>query len=343
MAGVFVDPAVQSLEGVFTAPRRVPGVGVFQLEAVEDLAGGYAGKPLGHLEGLPRAHELLNLGNVGGLDHQGIALVAADGIAHPVAHRVGAVAGVQPDDPRVVDHLDVDHHRIRRLDDLVIVVVVAVRQHRRAVVAAEPGDAALAERAVLIAVIDVPVVGEPTHLRCAGFAGRRQAVGRGEDRGAVRAVDLHQLGAWVDPEGVVAAGVAAGGDEVRPDLNELGGKVAGLAGLGRGGGIGRRVGVCQRLGPDLLETLGLIRAQRRLFRDARIAGQRGQGGVAPVAGEVRLAHSVAGRFPGRGRWRLLRRRGDCKSSRAKGGSEGENDSAAHCETLQLMWFRGLPA
>ena len=71
------------------------------------------------------------------------------------------------DDARVVDHLDLDGHRVRGLHELIVVVVEAVGQHRRAGVAAEADDAALAQRAALRVV-------ELTHGR-RGAARRRRA------------------------------------------------------------------------------------------------------------------------------------------------------------------------
>ena len=52
---------------------------------------------------------------------------------------------VHADDAGIVDHLGEDHHGVRRLHDLVEVVVEVVRQRRRSRRGSEPEEAALAE------------------------------------------------------------------------------------------------------------------------------------------------------------------------------------------------------
>ena len=80
-----------------------------------------------------------------GLDDQRVALPAAAAVAQPLAHAVGHMrAVVERNDARLVDHLQQQHHVVRRLEDLVV-RVVDVRNHgdgQRA------GDAALPRVAI---------------------------------------------------------------------------------------------------------------------------------------------------------------------------------------------------
>ena len=121
------------------------------------------------------------------------------------AHTVGRCLAFSADDARVVDHLDQDHHRVRRLHDLVVVVVdrSAASAGRRS---AEADQAALAERATLGTVESVPARAAwnaSQSIRCV----RHFAVRRLDDeRGAVLALDLREPRAGVERERVVMPG-----------------------------------------------------------------------------------------------------------------------------------------
>ena len=82
------------------------------------------------------------------LDYQGVPFPVAARIAAPLAERKMRPA-VQRDDARFVNHLLVDDHVVRRLEDL-DVPVVAARQHGRTLLRAD--DAALGQGAVFGAV-----------------------------------------------------------------------------------------------------------------------------------------------------------------------------------------------
>ena len=78
---------------------------------------------------------------IGGLDNQRVAVPVAARVPHPLAYLLWQMwAPVHGDDASVVDHLIENHHRVRSLKELHIVVVRA-RVHRRAGV--EPHDAVL--------------------------------------------------------------------------------------------------------------------------------------------------------------------------------------------------------
>ena len=103
------------------------------------------------LQVLGRAAELLLRREVGGLDDQRVAFPAADRIAHPRPDVLRQVLAADADDARVVDHLHQDHHVIRRLHDLEVVVVEVIRHERRG--RPERQQAALGERPELGVIV----------------------------------------------------------------------------------------------------------------------------------------------------------------------------------------------
>ena len=140
---------------------------------------------------------------VGGLDHQRVAFPAAARVALQQAHRRRQRrTAIQRDDPRVVDHLGVNHDVAGRLDDLVGVVVAGRDDPPRH------------------AARDAPVP-HAHELGMVGAALQRlvsPGLGFGADRDpAIRGID-HERGlpggqdgrARVEPELVVAADVAPG-------------------------------------------------------------------------------------------------------------------------------------
>ena len=129
-------------------------------------------------------------------------------------------------DACVVHHLDQNHHRVLRLHDLVV-VVVDVRQHRRAAGGAEAEQATLAERTILGPVEIDRGAGRAECLepgrRVGDFAVRRID----DERGTCLAIHDRELRARIEPERVVAAGVGAcfrfdvGGGRLRVFAREL--------------------------------------------------------------------------------------------------------------------------
>ena len=68
--------------------------------------------------------------DVGGLDHQRVALEMAPGVAKPGAHMLRQPLGTpQPNDARVVDHFRPDQHVVGVLHDGEVVVVSPSGRH----------------------------------------------------------------------------------------------------------------------------------------------------------------------------------------------------------------------
>ena len=138
MAGVFVDALVALVHHHLGAPGLCVVGRIVDFECVEQLAVRCAAEPLGQPalgreDDLPLAR-LLGV-NVPRFNHQRVALIPANGIAEPWLDRDRLVLRFRTalrnrDDTRIVHHLDEDHHMIRRLHDLIVVVVDRV-QHAR--------------------------------------------------------------------------------------------------------------------------------------------------------------------------------------------------------------------
>ena len=213
---------------------------------------------------------------------------------------------VQPHDASVVNHLDEDQHRVRRLHDLVV-VVVQQRDHRRARARTERQDAALAERAHLRPVRSAAAAAAAAerhalrHALLAGVSQRRHAAVRriDEHRAASLAVDRDQLRARVDPEIVVAAIRAAeAAAATRRQVLDLGLRI----GRRIGGGVEGRFGMLQ-----------LIRFLRGEHQPLGIFLRPLEGrdrGVGPVALQVRMTVGRAWRTP------LAGGRGSVRGSRS---------------------------
>jgi hypothetical protein len=131
------------MEFVFPAPWLIPPCRVFDRELIEEPVLGDPLELLGHLQVFPGSGILLALWKVRRFNDQRVALEPADRVAEIGSHIVGAVLGVQPDDPRIVHHLNDDHDVVGRLNELVVVVVEAIGEHRRRAIAAERRNAAL--------------------------------------------------------------------------------------------------------------------------------------------------------------------------------------------------------
>src|SRR5688572_9255908 len=115
------------------------------------------------------------------------------------------------DDARVVNHLDVNHHAVTILNDL-IVAVVHHRQHRRSGVAAEAKEATFTQRA-LLGAIERTFSGASRTSSESLLARRRQlghlAIGRRHDqRAATLAIYGSDLVCRVEPEHVVTTDAA---------------------------------------------------------------------------------------------------------------------------------------
>ncbi len=196
-------------------------------------------------------------------------MAAAD--AHPVRHRPrwhGPV--VQRDDPRVVDHLEIDHHIARPLHDL-DAVVVAERQHR--------GGEAAGDAAVPAVEIRHPVIGlAPDPARPAGRVQARAFLGQ-RRQAAIHGIDQQR-------------GAPAGAGHFDPVAH------AQLAGLGFLGG--RPAGILHPVTDHLVLGVGQPHApahgRRPLQRQAADDVDR------PHAAQVRVA-------PGRLLGRVLMRHG----------------------------------
>ena len=135
MARVLVDRAVQHRHRHRRRPGAGPDRGIRDGHLVVDGVGVRAGEPFHHVEMLaPRGHRADAVrdlaGEVAALDDQRVPVPVAARVAHPLLdRRIRMRAAVQRDDARVVDHLDHDHDVLRRLEDLVV-VVVEPRRHR---------------------------------------------------------------------------------------------------------------------------------------------------------------------------------------------------------------------
>ena len=171
-------------------------------------------------------------------------------------------ATVDRDDPRVVDHLVVDHHVAGRLDDLVR-VVVSGREHagRRAT-----RDAAIPHAHELVRIAFVRAVVVARRFR---FGTQRHAAVRrvDDERGAQ---SRHDAIARIEPELVVAADVSA----TRPSVF---------------------IAARRRLLP--LDRLGLRFGQKRLVAQARRALERRERGIGPDALHVGLTVRGSRRRP----------------------------------------------
>ena len=238
---------------------------------------------------------------VGGLDHEGVALPAAARVAGVLAdlpRHVGAP--VEGDETRVVDVLLQNRHHVGGLHDVVVVVVAG----------GERRDAAVPEAAVaqveLLVGLDRQLAAahprEPARLRRVHpglhLRGQRRqpaVLGVDDDRGPPVG---HHRRPPLHPEVVVGPHAAA-----------------------RLGAPGRRVQqVRVPLDRALREAGRLLLGQERPVREVRGALQRGQGGVVPDALQV----GVAPRGAGRGRLgRLAHSRGRHQHQREYDGRDGE--------------------
>src|SRR5271165_1073874 len=126
----------------------------------------------------------------------------ADGIARPLAHIIRLVLRVHVDDAHVVNLFHQDHDGVRRLHDL-IVVVVEGRQHGRT--GHRRDDAALGESTILY-IVDA--IGAPRQTPAGRrHHGRYLSIRRINDhRGTLNAVHARQTVAHVVEENVVGAG-----------------------------------------------------------------------------------------------------------------------------------------
>src|SRR5271167_871048 len=91
MTGVFEDPPLGSAEFIFSAPGRIPYRRILNLELIEDAVRPEPSEPFGDRQFLPSAAQGRLLRKVGGLDHQGRALIPTNGVAHPGSLAVGSM------------------------------------------------------------------------------------------------------------------------------------------------------------------------------------------------------------------------------------------------------------
>ena len=219
------------------------------------------------------------IGEVGRLDDERITLPVAAGVAHPLPDAVGQVrAAVERHDARVVHHLVQDRDVVGGLEDLQV-LVVARRHDRRSGVEAQ--EAALGQPAVLGAVgadaadaeahgarrRDVLRVGRSALLRHPRLQRGHAPVGGIDDQRRAAVVDHAR--AAVEPEVVVGADVAAGGQRLGADL-------------------ARRIGLGGALHGRRLDLGCLLRREHRL----RLVGRPLEGSQRPEvphALQIRLA------------------------------------------------------
>ena len=200
MAGVLVDDvAVEPRHRAHRRPRlRVDGR-ILDGEPVVDLVGADAAVPLDRLR-VPRRREPVHglVAEVGGLDHQGVAVPVGARVPVPLADAVVEPrAPVDGDDAHVVDVLDPDRDVGRRLQYLVG-VVVAGRDRRHPVVGDAPVPVAAVEPRVGGVVAQV---GAPRRLRLDRLGpGRQPAVRRVDDE---RRPHVRTHPAAVEPQRVV--------------------------------------------------------------------------------------------------------------------------------------------
>ena len=180
------------------------------------------------MEAIARSAEAGLVGEVGRIDHQGVAVPAPDRVAQPLADGRRRMAAVHPDDAHVVHHLRQNHHGIGRLHDLMQVVVEVGGKNRRSGSRAETEQAAFGERTNLRVVVGVRplesrivlagglvgcrprrIVGGAAPLLRFGRQRRHAAVGRVDDEGrALLAVDRGEMRPGIEPEIVIAADIS---------------------------------------------------------------------------------------------------------------------------------------
>ena len=229
MARVLEERLVDPAQGQLARPGTRPPRRVLDRELVADRVGVDPREPLDDAEALGAApvggadadhvvaerRPLLAAGDAAGLDDEGVALPAAAHLAQPLRDApVGARPAVEGDDAGVVDHLDLDHDVVGRLQDQVV-VVVAGRQHRRP---HRPEHAAVVEvhvgpRVRRAALGPRGEAGVLVRLRL-GRQRRKPAVGRIDDerrlpRGRGAAIEPEVV---VEPRRPVLADVHALGD-----------------------------------------------------------------------------------------------------------------------------------
>ena len=132
VARVLEQPAVELRHRNRGGPRLRVVHWIVDRDLVVDAVGVHAREALDHPRLLACRSEDQRGAVVGGgdvlhvrrLDHQRIAFPTAAGVAQPLTDAGTYVrTPVQRDDPRIVDHLDIDRDETGRLQDLVVVVV----------------------------------------------------------------------------------------------------------------------------------------------------------------------------------------------------------------------------
>ena len=303
VTGVFVDVISGAAQGDFALPwLRVRGR-VLNRELIQDLVRADARKAFGHLTRRRQVEALLDSVvrplpriEVGGFDDERVAFPTADRVAHPGRDVVGQVLALEADHSRVVDHLDEDHDVIGRLHDLVV-VVVDVRQHRRAARRAEAHEAAFAQGATLR-----PIESQRRARGLKGFepfGGIRHLAVRwiDDERSASLAVHDVQSRPGIQPEGVVAARIAR--------RSRLYARIGGFR-------IGRRE---QRERVRAFELGRFRRRQRRLALEHGVALERGERCIGPRSLQVGCSPRRARRLIIGGVQRLPASEQECERQR----------------------------
>src|SRR5262249_41112076 len=145
MTRVLVHDLIGPDPWILARPRSLPGRRVLNRKPIEQRLGVEPAEPLDHMEILARALKLRLVGEVGRVDDERVALPMPDRISHPALDLFRQVLSAHADDPRIVDHLVEDHHRVTRLHDLLQIVVEVIGQRGWSRRRTEPEQTPLSE------------------------------------------------------------------------------------------------------------------------------------------------------------------------------------------------------
>ena len=329
MARVLVDQLVGPLQRNQRRPGLGPGRRVGDGDLVVERVGADAGEALDQVQVLARSSELALLREIRRLDDQRVAFPAASRVAVPELDVLVHVrTAVHRDDARIVRHLAEEHHALRRLDDLVVVVVAGAHLRHAEV------DAAFAEAAIFRIVLRLELSlfggGHQPFARSRDERGQLAVLGIGQKRRApVLDVPLDQ------PEVIVVAGSGVVRSRILDPIER---------GLDDAVPEHRVAAFLGHLGGEPLDLLDFRVGQVLLAFPLPGPFERSHAVVGPVPLQIRLAVRSAGHLPGR---RVLRSRRSSLALDGNGGDgrhrhrdsqccDGAEQMKAHLGTLSMV-------